>query len=278
MLAAVAHSVPVVAANAPYRYVSVYARLGSGALSALLPDASAVGLPPLPIAPTSAQQVSKLDRELRRGVAIGGAAVTKAGILSERLFRGQALWDAAMAHSIAARLKTDSAALVMHVCGKFHMEEATGIPEHLGRYAPHARITSVTHVMADFSQVHRFLGSRPLLSLHGSDWVPGTVYTLDDLRCLADFVVLTDGSAAQSDLMAPQRSACAVLAQTGNVSKLPAGQYLAGRFVCALLEKTWQCEAPRGAGGSESGCVLRGVHDPAQHRIGHSFQSWVHQR
>ena len=46
----------------------------------------------------------------------------------------QALWDAAMGHSIVRALAHSPNTLVIHVAGAFHVEGGTGIPEALAHY------------------------------------------------------------------------------------------------------------------------------------------------
>lgn len=60
----------------------------------------------------------------------------------------QGVWDATMAHSIAEVLRKRPGAAVMHVCGRFHCEDRLGIPEHLSRYAPTARVVCVMSIAA----------------------------------------------------------------------------------------------------------------------------------
>jgi uncharacterized iron-regulated protein len=47
----------------------------------------------------------------------------------------QTLWDASMAFSIAQHLRAHPQSLVVHVCGKFHVEGRLGLPEHLAGYS-----------------------------------------------------------------------------------------------------------------------------------------------
>lgn len=63
-----AHKLPVVAANAPRRYVSLAGRQGSEALLRLL-DASKQWLPPLPHAPSSEAYVAKVQRNMAQAAA-----------------------------------------------------------------------------------------------------------------------------------------------------------------------------------------------------------------
>lgn len=152
--------------------------------------------------------------------------------LSDNFFAAQALWDATMADSILSALKNNacntdpssstsnmhetqeenestcgdrgwsggssslSSPLVMHVCGKFHMEEGLGICEHLKRRCPQVTYTTVAITPVDLPLVRRSLeeaGGWGGASMKGDLLgLPG------DLRKMGDFVVLTDGTTPRS--------------------------------------------------------------------------------
>jgi uncharacterized iron-regulated protein len=126
--------VPVLAANAPRRYVNLVGREGPTALSGLSAEALR-HLPPLPFAGPSDAYVAEL-----RGVM--GSHGNGAGEVSPAMTNGllaQALWDATMAYSIAETLLRRPGARVVHLVGSFHVRNGTGIPEHLERYLPGTR-------------------------------------------------------------------------------------------------------------------------------------------
>jgi len=141
--------VPVLAANAPRRLVGLVSREGPGAL-ARLPRASRGHLAPLPAPAPSAALAAKVQAELAgaaaqiaaaRGGAAGQPGCPAGFTASADFLAAQGLWDATMAHSIAGALgRGPGGALVVHLCGRFHCEEGLGIPEHLARYAPRARV------------------------------------------------------------------------------------------------------------------------------------------
>ncbi len=120
-----AHDLEVVAANAPRRYVNRASRLGRASLDALGPDAVRY-LPPLPYPEASAAYQAEWD-------ALMGEA---AGHMRGSPLDGQTLWDASMAHAVAGALERSAGALVLHVAGGFHIENATGTPEALEHYRP----------------------------------------------------------------------------------------------------------------------------------------------
>ena len=127
-----AHRIPVVAANAPRRYVNRASRLGRDSLAVLSPAARRT-IAPLPYPEPSARYRAQWDSLM--GPA--GAHVSSTAL------DGQTLWDATMGHSIAEALEHRPGALVIHLAGSFHVERDTGIPETLARYRPGTRVLSV---------------------------------------------------------------------------------------------------------------------------------------
>ncbi|MDT8370330.1 MAG: ChaN family lipoprotein, partial [Longimicrobiales bacterium] len=126
--------IPVVAANAPRRYVNLASREGREALSALSAEARRF-LPPLPWPEASEAYRAEWD-------ALMGTAAQH---ISGDPLAGQTLWDAAMGESIARALaeRADGAPLVVHLAGGFHLERGTGIPEALDVYRPGTRVRIV---------------------------------------------------------------------------------------------------------------------------------------
>ena len=144
---AVAHGLPVLAANAPGRYVNRVSRLGPDALGSLSADAQAT-LPPLPVAPASAALAAPFTALMEgmmghaapaSAAPAHGSAPTMANLLA-----AQNLRDAAMGWTIAEHLRAHPEALVVHLNGSFHSEGGLGVPEHLGRYRPGTRALVVT--------------------------------------------------------------------------------------------------------------------------------------
>jgi uncharacterized iron-regulated protein len=117
--------VPVIAANAPRRYVNRASRLGRSSLLELSERARS-WLPPLPYPQASAPYRAEWD------ALMGDAAMHMSGDPLD----GQTLWDAAMGESIARTLdRADGTApLVVHLAGGFHVENGTGIPETVQHY------------------------------------------------------------------------------------------------------------------------------------------------
>lgn len=139
--------IPVVAANAPGRYVNRVSRLGPEALVAL-PEAARATLPPLPVAPASGALAQKFEA-LMSGMFGHSADSTAAPVHGSapslaNLLAAQNLRDAAMGHAIAEALMRRPDALVLHVNGTFHSEGGLGVPEHLRRYRPGTRVLTIT--------------------------------------------------------------------------------------------------------------------------------------
>ena len=176
-----AAGLPVVAANAPRRYVSAVGRDGEAAMAQGPWGARArADLPPQPLPEPSAAYVARLmaDPEVVPRVAepkssppkSGGCPYT--GLRSEQgLVAPMKLWDASMAYSIAQALGAHASSVVVHVCGSDHI---FGILECLNTYRPSAK--PVVIFMSPEDDFATFVAAR-----HGDR---------------GDFVVLTDASAS----------------------------------------------------------------------------------
>lgn len=132
-----ANKLPIIAANAPRRYVNIVSRKGREALNALSPQAKS-WLAPLPYAAASEAYSKKF-----------GALMSGAGMHSPNLLDSQSLWDATMADSVAKSLNENKRALVVHLNGGFHTENRLGTVEHLLKYNPKARVLVVTMKSAE---------------------------------------------------------------------------------------------------------------------------------
>ncbi len=150
-----ANRLPVIAANAPARYVSRVSSQGPQSLGALSKDAARAWLPPLPFPPASDAYASKFNRFMSGGAAAPAPTPTPARATtaaqanphgSMHLLEAQTLRDASMAYRIAEFLKRGRDPLVVQINGTFHSEERLGVPEQLARYRPKARAVVVTIV------------------------------------------------------------------------------------------------------------------------------------
>ncbi len=126
---------PVIAANAPRRYINMVSRNGRDALSGLSKDALK-WLPPLPYGEPSAAYAAKFK------ALMGPSPEAQMGI--DKILASQSLWDASMAHAVATFLKKNKNGLAVHLNGSFHTESRLGTVEHLLKYRPKTRVTVVT--------------------------------------------------------------------------------------------------------------------------------------
>jgi uncharacterized iron-regulated protein len=127
--------VPVVAANAPRRYVNMVSRGGRDSLNGLSPEAKG-WLAPLPYAEAS-EAYSKKFKALMQG-----SGEARMGL--DNILDSQSLWDATMAYWVSQALKKQKNGLVVHLNGGFHTESRLGTVEHLLKYSPKARAMVVT--------------------------------------------------------------------------------------------------------------------------------------
>jgi uncharacterized iron-regulated protein len=144
-----AHRLPVIAANAPARYVSRVSSRGPDSLRALPQAAIKSWLPPLPFPAASEGYAAKFDRFTRGGAAAAPATTQANPHGGLHLLEAQTLRDASMAYAISEYLKRGRDPLVVQVNGAFHSEERLGVPEQLARYRPKARAVVVTIVPAE---------------------------------------------------------------------------------------------------------------------------------
>jgi len=174
--------IPVIAANAPRRYVNRVTRLGRDALNDLPPRAHS-SLPPLPYPQPSAAYreewlalMAEMPMERQCEVPateveeVGHAAVnppemkrpahppvespaaeapSHMAAFMENGLQAQTLWDATMAYAITTFLTLNPGGLVLHMVGGFHVENHTGIPEQLEHYRPGTRSLVISMEMAD---------------------------------------------------------------------------------------------------------------------------------
>lgn len=126
---------PVIAANAPRRYINMVSRNGRTALDGLTKDAKK-WLPPLPYAEPSATYATKFK------ALMGPSPEAQMGI--DKILASQSLWDASMAHAVATFLKKNDDGLVVHLNGGFHTESRLGTVEHLLKYRSKTKVTVVT--------------------------------------------------------------------------------------------------------------------------------------
>jgi len=169
-----AEGIPVVAANAPRRYVNRVTREGPGSLETLGPLARFF-LPPLPYPGPSVEYRAQWDEIMAAAMqaaaeAHGDTADVRDYAGSENALQAQALWDASMGHAIADALAVVPGRLLLHFAGSFHVERGTGIAERIEDYRPGTRVLSVimTQVEGDVPEwdgaAHAGLGDFVILT------------------------------------------------------------------------------------------------------------------
>ncbi len=126
---------PVIAANAPRRYVNMVSRGGRDSLTALSPEAKK-WLAPLPYNQASQKYSDKFK------ALMGGSPESNMGI--GKILDSQSLWDSTMAFSISEFLKANKNPLVVQLNGSFHSENHLGTAEQLMNYRPKTKILVVT--------------------------------------------------------------------------------------------------------------------------------------
>lgn len=126
---------PVIAANAPRRYINMVSRGGRDVLNGLTKDAKK-WIAPLPYAEPSDAYAKKFK------ALMGPSPEAQMGI--DKILSSQSLWDATMANSVANFLKKNKKALVVHLNGAFHTESRRGTVDHLFKYRKNAKVLVVT--------------------------------------------------------------------------------------------------------------------------------------
>lgn len=152
-------AMPVIAANAPRRYVNLAGRLGRDSLTQLGSEAKR-SLPPLPYAEASEAYRRKfvkvmkefsrqaLERARQAGDEEKIRELEKPKDYTNKL-AAQSLWDAVMAYSVATALMDDPEASILHINGSFHTSRRLGIIDHLARYFPQLSPLVVTMLSDD---------------------------------------------------------------------------------------------------------------------------------
>ncbi|MDR3696017.1 ChaN family lipoprotein [Mucilaginibacter sp.] len=126
------NKIPVVAANAPNRYVNMTNRMGLQSLEHL----NAIGksyLPPLPVDTATGPYYDNFLQIMGGHAALGGM----------QMYQAQNLWDATMAWSIARFIKSHKGYKILQLNGSFHSEEKLGTAAQLKQYAPKVRILNI---------------------------------------------------------------------------------------------------------------------------------------
>jgi uncharacterized iron-regulated protein len=136
---------PVIAANAPRRYVNIVSRKGRAALSDL-PRDSREFLPRLPYAMELPDGYDRMLNDLFGGVQHGGGATAPSmpQVSVDRIKEAQGLWDATMAESILRYRKAHRGALVLQMNGAGHSDHGWGIVDRLRKADPRLKVAIVS--------------------------------------------------------------------------------------------------------------------------------------
>jgi uncharacterized iron-regulated protein len=130
-LAKSAH-IPVIAANAPARYVNMVNRMGLTSLQKL-DDIGRSWLPLLPVDTATGAYYDKFIEIMGGHNSMGGM----------QMYQAQNLWDATMGWSIARFFKKHRNYKIFQVNGGFHSEEKLGAAAQLMKYAPKVKILNI---------------------------------------------------------------------------------------------------------------------------------------
>ncbi|HVV53799.1 MAG TPA: ChaN family lipoprotein [Mucilaginibacter sp.] len=154
-----AKKIPVVAANAPSRYVNMVNRLGLESLEKLSKTAKN-WLPPLPIDTATGAYYEKFNNIMGGHSSMGGM----------QMYQAQNLWDATMGWSVARFYKKHRHYKILQVNGGFHSEDKLGAVAQLKKYDRKIRVLNI----ACYSDE----------SFYNPDW---SKYGKDN-----DYIILTD--------------------------------------------------------------------------------------
>lgn len=130
-----ASKLPVIAANAPTRYIHIVTDKGLPALQQLNKDALK-NLPPLPIDTATGAYYEKF-------AAVMGGHSAMQGM---KIYQSQNLWDATMGWWIAQYFKKNRDSKILQVNGSFHSEEKLGIVAQLQKYTPKVRVLNIANI------------------------------------------------------------------------------------------------------------------------------------
>jgi uncharacterized iron-regulated protein len=123
---------PIIAANAPARYVNMVNRMGLNSLQNL-DETGKSWLPPLPVDTITGAYYEKFLQIMGGHNAMGGM----------QMYQAQNLWDATMGWSIAGFFKKHRNYKLLQINGGFHSEEKLGAATQLIKYAPKTRILNI---------------------------------------------------------------------------------------------------------------------------------------
>jgi len=169
------NNLPVIAANAPRRYVRMVSSKGIQTLYAIDPE-SLKGLAPLPlIFPSSNTYRDKFYAQMQQPVDASASAPHGGKMpesLLKRIFQAQVLWDATMAYSIGQFFLDNPNMPIVQFNGSFHSDHYMGLVGHLKRDYKEMKIITLSVI--------------PSSNFPNID--------LSEIEGIADFVIVSDQS------------------------------------------------------------------------------------
>lgn len=123
-----ANNIKVIASNASMRYVSMANKGTQTALLSLSPEAKK-WIAPLPFDTAKTEYYNKL-----REIMGLNAKDKNAGGPMPKSLNGHSLWDATMAYSISEVLNQNKGYKVLHLVGRFHVDEKFGVCQQIMNY------------------------------------------------------------------------------------------------------------------------------------------------
>ncbi|MCP3924650.1 MAG: ChaN family lipoprotein [Desulfobacterales bacterium] len=139
------NKIPVIASNAPRRYVNLVARKGKDSLIKLS-KTEKKWIAPLPYLNQNVDYIKKIKELnkliLKKHSKVSGKPMKIKGVDPD----AQHVWDITMAYSIIEQLKKHNRALIYHINGKFHSEDNMGIPDSLRYYKKNIKILTITTI------------------------------------------------------------------------------------------------------------------------------------
>jgi uncharacterized iron-regulated protein len=150
--AARAHRAPVIASNAPMRYVRIARTDGYDRLMTLTPAQRALFTIPMVVPGRDDPYRQRFDQVMDEMRGHGGTAPPPVEPESHDAgFRSQTLWDWTMAESIhRARASSDGPFRpVVHIVGRFHSDQEGGLVQALRRLEPGASILTISFIDDD---------------------------------------------------------------------------------------------------------------------------------
>ncbi|WP_298298996.1 ChaN family lipoprotein [Hydrotalea sp.] len=152
------YQLPVIAANAPRRYVSLVHQSGVETLMKL-DKLSKTYLPPLPFSAAPAAYQQKFEN------IMGGHAQ-----FNQNMFDAQNLWDATMSNSIYRFWKHNKSYTIFQVNGRFHSDDKLGTFARLHTLSPKIKMKNIS-CFSDAQFTHH----------HWDEW-----------KQQADFIIITN--------------------------------------------------------------------------------------